>query len=78
MRDKPFAVEQKLRKETLFVTFSDRTVKTYDAIELGCQWLTMSDDYFYRLYGFIFDPRQYGLYERCQQIVLDGLKRGAK
>lgn len=69
MREKIFAVEQKLLKETLFVTFSDGTVKTYDAIKLGCQWFTMSNDEFHRVYGFNFVPYQYGLYERCRKIV---------
>lgn len=69
MKQTIFATEKRLLKETLFVTFSDGTVKPYDAIELGCQWFNMSNDDFYRVYGFDFVPAQYGLYERCRRIV---------
>ena len=65
-----FAVKQKYVFGTLIVSFSDNTVKTYDAFNLGCEWLKTDNDTFYSLYGFNFNPHEIpGLYERCMKEV---------
>jgi len=66
---KPYVVSQRVLGRTLFVKYSNGFVKTYDAIELGCKWFKMSNDAFFRLYGFNFNPHTWGLYEKCRKIV---------
>lgn len=64
------AVSQKCFDGILFVTWSDGKVSTYDAVELGCEWFKMSNDAFYKLYGFNFNPHEFsGLYEHCRNLV---------
>lgn len=65
-----FVTRQRLVGNTLFVKYSDGSVKTYDAVKLGCKWFQMSNDAFFRIYGFNFNPCEYaGLYEKCRKIV---------
>lgn len=67
---KPFAEKQQYTCGALIVSFSDNTIKTYDAFKLGCEWVKMSNDAFYSLYGFNFNPHEIpGLYERCAKEV---------
>lgn len=66
---KPFAISQQVLSDILFVNFSDGSIKTYDAVKLGCEWFRMSNDAFFSIYGFNFNPSQYGLYDRCRKIV---------
>ena len=64
-----YATSQKIFCDILLVTFSDGSIKQYDAVELGYQWFKMSNDCFFDLYGFNFNPSQCGLYERCRKLV---------
>ena len=73
-KGKPFAVKQQYAFGVLIVSFSDNTIKTYDAFKLSCKWLKMSNDAFYSLYGFNFNPHQIpGLYERCMKELYGNL-----
>lgn len=71
MMNRPiYAVCQRRYFDTLAVTFSDGTVKFYNVITLGCEWLRMSNDAFYKRYGFNFNPHEIpGLYRHCQKLV---------
>ena len=62
-------VGQMVVGNTLLVKFSDGTVKEYDAVHLGCEWFKMSNDGFYSMYGFNFNPHKWGLYEKCRKLV---------
>lgn len=54
----------------LQVVWSDGEIKSYDLVELGCEWFRMSNDDFYQKYGFNFNPHKYpGLYEKCKDII---------
>ena len=64
-----YVVEKKYSHGMLYVRFSNGRVKSYDAIALGCEWLKMSNDAFYRLHGFSFNPHEFGLYEICRRKV---------
>ena len=64
-----YEIGQKLVGKVLTVTFSDGSVKWYDAIELGCAWFRMSNDSFYETYGFNFNPHKFGLYDYCRKLV---------
>lgn len=64
------AVKQQYAFGMLIVSFSDGSQKMYDAFKLGCKWLKMSNDTFYSIYGFSFNPHNIpGLYERCMKEV---------
>ena len=64
------AIKQQYAFGTLIVSFSDGSKKMYDAFKLGCKWLKMSNDTFYSIYGFNFNPHNIpGLYERCMKEV---------
>lgn len=64
------AIKQQYAFGTLIVLFSDGTISKYDAFKLGCEWLKMSNDAFYLLYGFNFNPHKIpGLYEKCMKAV---------
>jgi|GEM_PF-5454533 len=57
----------------LIVHFSNGKRKYYDAITLGCEWFRMSNDAFYKRYGFNFCPQEVpGLYEQCRKLVNEG------
>ena len=63
-------VSQKYACGMVIVTYSDASVKNYDAVKLGCDWFKMSNDMFFDLYGFNFNPHNVpGLYEKCRKIV---------
>ena len=65
-----YAVSQGILLNTLQVKFSDGSVKYYNALDMAVQWFKMSNDCFYDLYGFNFNPHDYpGLYERARRIV---------
>lgn len=65
-----FAIKQQYAFGMLIVSFSDGSQKIYDAFELGCKWLKMSNDAFYSIYGFNFNPHNIpGLYEKCMKEV---------
>jgi len=42
----------------LFVKYSNGTTKCFDAVELAVNWLSMSNDAFYDIYGFNYIPSQ--------------------
>lgn len=44
--------------ETLIVNYSDGTFKNHNAIELAKDWLRLSNDSFYSLYGFNYVPSE--------------------
>ena len=55
---------------SIVVIWSDGSMVRYDAIELGCEWFKMSNDAFYDIYGFNFNPHKIpGLYEYCRKKV---------
>lgn len=62
-----YVKEKKYTHGKLYVHFSDGQVKCYNAIELGCIWLKLSNDDFYKLYGFDFNPHEYGIYNACKR-----------
>ncbi len=63
-------VSELLVGDVYYVGFSDGTVKEFDAVKLGCEWFRMSNDAFFAIYGFNFNPHKYaGLYERCRKLV---------
>lgn len=65
-----YAVKQQYGFESVLVTFSDGSLKIYDTFELGCKWFKMSNDTFFELYGFNFNPHKIpGLYEKCRRAV---------
>lgn len=64
-----YEVGQMVVGNTLLVKFSNGTVKEYDAVHLGCEWFKMSNDGFYSMYGFSFNPHKWGLYEKCRKLV---------
>ena len=64
-----YEVGQVVVGNTLIVKFSNGTIKHYDAIQLGCEWFKMSNDTFYSMYGFNFNPHEWGLYEKCRKLV---------
>ena len=55
-------------KTDLWATPQDLFDK-YDAVHLGCEWFKMSNDGFYSMYGFNFNPHKWGLYEKCRKLV---------
>ncbi len=69
MNNTVFAIKQTVVLNTLIVTYSDGSVKTFDAIKLGCEWFRMSNDAFFSLYGFNFNPSEHGLYDICRKKV---------
>ena len=63
-------VSQKYAQGIVTVIYSDASIKIYDAVKLGCDWFKMSNDTFFDLYGFNFNPHNVpGLYEKCRNIV---------
>lgn len=65
-----FEVSQRVAFGTLAVTWSDGSVSQYNAVDMWVAWFRMSNDAFYDLYGFNFNPHRWtGLYERCRRIV---------
>lgn len=65
-----YAVSQKVLLDTLFVKWSDGSTTTYNAVDMGVEWFKMSNDTFYKVYGFNFNPHEWlGLYEKCRRIV---------
>lgn len=65
-----YATKRVVFGNTLVVHFSDETSKLYDVVALGCAWFRMSNDAFYKEYGFNFTPQEVpGLYEKCRNIV---------
>ena len=64
-----YEVGQTVVGNTLLVKFSDGTIKHYDATQLGCEWFKMSNDAFYSMYGFNFNPHKWCLYEKCRKLV---------
>ena len=70
MNDIKFAVSQNVIFGILTVKFSDGSVKYYNALEMAVQWFKMSNDEFYNMYGFNFNPCKWGnLYERARRII---------
>ena len=65
----PFAVNQRVLFGTLYVLYSDGSIKHFDAVEVGCNWFKMSNDAFYNVYGFNFNPHEHHLYNQCKRIV---------
>lgn len=64
------AVSQKYFCGILIVTWSDGTITNYDAVKLGCEWFKMSNDAFFSIYEFNFNPHEIsGLYEHCRKLV---------
>ena len=65
-----FAESQSVLLGTLLINWSDGTVSTYNATDMGVEWFKMSNDAFFKKYGFNFNPHEYsGLYEKCQKIA---------
>ena len=64
-----YETAQTVVNDLLIVSFSDGSTKTFDALKLTREWLEMSNDVFYRIYGFNFNPHEYGLYERCRKLT---------
>lgn len=65
-----FAESQSVLLGTLLVNWSDGTVSTYSATDMGVEWFKMSNDDFFKKYGFNFNPHEYpGLYEKCRRIA---------
>lgn len=63
-------VQETMIGDVYVVLYSDGSQRWFDAVQLGCEWLTMDKAAFYRLYGFSFNPLKYeGLYERCRKRV---------
>lgn len=63
-------VQETMIGDVYVVLYSDGSQKYFDAVALGCAWLRMSNDVFYDIYGFNFNPHKYGdLYERCRKLV---------
>ncbi len=55
---------------TTVVIWSDGSTTLYNDVELGCNWFKMSNDAFFNLYGFNFNPHEVpGLYEYCRKKV---------
>lgn len=51
-------------------TYEGVTYKGYKLIDLAVEWFRMSNDAFFDVYGFNFNPHKYpGLYEAAQKIV---------
>ena len=68
---RPLSIGQRVIGRALFIKFSDGTMKMFDAIDLGCQWFKMTNEAFYNMYGFNYNPHEFGLYESCRKIVCD-------
>lgn len=70
IEDMHIAIKQQYAFGILLVTFSDGVIEKYDAFKLGCKWLKMSNDDFYSMYGFNFNPHTVpGLYKKCIKAV---------
>ena len=69
MNQPVYALGQMRIGDTLLVRFSNGITKQYDVIKLGCEWFKMSNDDFYSIYGFNFNPHKCGLYEYCRKLV---------
>ena len=67
MKEPVYVTDKRYIRGRLYVRFSNGHLKSYDAIELGCEWLQMSNDAFYKLYGFNFNPHEYGIYNTCRR-----------
>lgn len=59
-----FAESQSVLLGTLLVKWSDGTTSTYSATDMGVEWFKMSNDDFFKKYGFNFNP-----HEKCRRIV---------
>ena len=65
-----YVISERMFGNVYVVTYSDGSKKYYDAVALGCEWFRMSNDVFYDIYGFNFNPHKYGdLYDRCRKLV---------
>lgn len=65
-----YVVQKKMIGDVYVVLFSDGSQRWFDAIQLCCDWMKMDNAAFHRLYGFNFNPCDYGdLYERCRKLV---------
>ncbi len=65
-----YVMSQRYSGDTVFVTWNDIGETAYNAVRLGCDWLRMSNDEFYDMYGFNFNPHSIpGLVGRCRDIV---------
>ena len=76
-------LNQQLVGSELIVTFKDiitgeRITEKYDAVTLGCQWFSLTNDQFHAKYGFNLNPhdwfikhngRKVSLYKRCRDIL---------
>ena len=63
-------INQRVLGDKIFLQYENGDVKTYPLIFLGCEWLKMSNDAFYEIYGFNFNPHEIpGLYDKCRKIV---------
>ena len=51
-------------------TYENATYKGHPMVDLAVSWFKMSNDDFFKVYGFNFNPHQYpGLYEKARSIV---------
>ena len=56
--------------DKIFLQYANGDIKCYPLVYMGCQWFRMSNDAFYEMYGFNFNPHEIpGLYNRCRRIV---------
>ena len=69
---KNVVIEQIIR-DKIFLKYENGDIKVYPLIFLGCEWFKMSNDAFFEIYGFNFNPHEIpGLYDKCRQIVFGG------
>lgn len=65
-----YAVSQNVAQSILTVKFSDGSTKYHDALDAAVQWMKMTNDGFFRMYGFNFNPHKWGnLYSMAQKAV---------
>jgi len=59
----------------IIINYSDGTVKVFNALDLTKQWFSMSNDAFYDLYEFNFNPHKFnGLYENGRKAMFENQK----
>ena len=79
---KRIAIHQYLSGKDIVVTFLEgdkKIAKHFDAVTLGCQWFSMTNDQFYKRYGFNLNPHEWkiqtvsgqhvSLYEHCRKML---------
>lgn len=65
-----YAVSQNVARNILTVKFSDGSAKYYDALDVAIQWMKMTNDEFFRAYGFNFNPHEWGnLYDMARKAL---------